>query len=68
MHKPTNRSNICGDDVTVATSISVTTQSNIGAPLDTTEEEDLDELGRSPFSRSPVTFYIESESSKVGIM
>ena len=68
MHKPTNRSSISGEDVTAATSISVTTQPNIGAPLDTAEEDDLDELGRSPSSRSPVTFYIESESSKVGII
>ena len=35
--------------------------------IDTTEDEEIDEFRRrSPGNHSPVTFYIESESSKVG--
>lgn len=34
--------------------------------IDTTEDEEIDEFRRrSPGNQSPVTFYIESESSKV---
>ena len=68
MNKPTNHTRISWDDN--ATSLASptthpnTTDSDIN---DTTEDDDIDEFRiRSPGNRSPVTFYIESESSKVG--
>ena len=68
MNKPSNHTRISWDDN--ATSLSSplnqpnTTDSDIN---DTAEDEEIDEFRiRSPGNRSPVTFYIESESSKVG--
>ena len=68
MNKPTNNHRISWDDN--ATSLGspqnhhITVDSDVN---DTTEDDEIDEFRiRSLGNRSPVTFYIESESSKVG--
>ena len=70
MNEPTKHTRISWDDN--ATSFGsppnnhVTTDSDIN---DTTEDDEVSDFrARSPGDRSPVTFYIESESSKVGTL
>ena len=67
MNKPTNNTRISWDDN--ATSLSSPPSHHIAVDSDvndTTEDDEIDEFRiRSPGNRSPVTFYIESESSKV---
>ena len=65
MNKPTTHRINWDDNATLSSPLTHTDTDTI----DTTEDEDIDEFRRrSPGNRSPVTFYIESECSKVGTM
>ena len=66
MNKPSSHSINCDDNATPVPSSSDITQTNTDVIVDTHEDEEIDEYRRrSPCTYSPVTFYIESESSKV---
>ena len=63
MNKPSRHRINCDDN---ATSISDIIHTNPDGIADTTEDEEIEEYKRrSSSNHSPVTFYIESESSKV---
>ena len=63
MNKPTNHRINWDDNIALASP----PHHNDTDTIDTTEDEEIDEFRRrSPGNHSPVTFYIESESSKVG--